>query len=130
MTFGEIKELHEMGFTNEQIMALTAGQSQPADSVPEPDGESQPAGDGEHQTEPAEDVPAPTEPKPENTEITAIKDQLAHTQKTLNDLVRQMQKNNLRTASVNLMPDDDLERKTDEAMAELIRPTIEGRDNK
>ena len=35
-----------------------------------------------------------------------------------------MQQNNLKTASVNIMPEDDLERRTDEAMAELIRPTI------
>ena len=130
MTFGEIKELHEMGFTAEQIMALTAGQSQPADNVPEPDGVSQPAGNGDHQT-PAEDQnpePEPTEPNPDSAKIASLEDQLKHTQKQLTELTRQMQKNNLRTASVNLMPDDDLEKKTDAAMAELIRPSIEGRD--
>ena len=45
-------------------------------------------------------------------------------QNQINDLVKQMQQNNLRTASVNILPEADLEKKTDEAMAELIRPTI------
>ena len=36
--------------------------------------------------------------------------------------IEQMQLNNLKSASVNILPEDDLERKTDEAMAELIRP--------
>lgn len=131
MTFGEIKELHEMGFTAEQIMALTTGKSQPVENVPDPDDKSQPAGEGDNQTKPAEEQkpePEPTEPKPDSAEIASLKDQLEHTQKQLTELTRQMQKNNLRTASVNLMPDDDLEKKTDAAMAELIRPKIEGRE--
>ena len=122
MTFTEIKELTEMGFTPEQIMTLSAGTSQPADNEAEA-GTSQPA---EAQQVSKDDIlePEPTEPAQDNQELAALKDQLTHTQKQLSDLVRQMQQNNLKTASVNIMPEDDLERRTDEAMAELIRPTI------
>ena len=125
MTFTEIKELTELGFTPEQIMTLSAGTSQPAVNEAEA-GTSQPA---EAEQVSMDDIlePEPTEPdqeKQENKEIAALKDQLTHTQKQLSDLVRQMQQNNLKTASVNIMPEDDLERRTDEAMAELIRPTI------
>ena len=125
MTFTEIKELTEMGFTPEQIMTLSAGTSQPAVNEAEA-GTSQPA---EAEQVSMDDIlePEPTEPdqeKQENKEIAALRDQLTHTQKQLSDLVRQMQQNNLKTASVNIMPEDDLERRTDEAMAELIRPTI------
>ena len=114
-----------MGFTPEQIMTLSAGTSQPDVNEAEA-GTSQPA-EAEQVT--MDDIlePEPTEPaqeKQENPEIAALKDQLTHTQKQLSDLVRQMQQNNLKTASVNIMPEDDLERRTDEAMAELIRPTI------
>ena len=129
MTFEEIKELTGMGFTPDQIVALSAGKSQPAVDVEEAD-KSQPA-----EPEPAEEQdPAeePTEPKQENPELSALKDQITQTQKQINNLVRQMQQNNLRTASVNILPEDDLERKTDAAMAELIRPTIKQKegDNK
>ena len=122
MTFTEIKELTELGFTPEQIMTLSAGTSQPAVNEAEA-GTSQPA---EAQQVSMDDIlePEPTEPAQDNQELAALKDQLTHTQKQLSDLVRQMQQNNLKTASVNIMPEDDLERRTDEAMAELIRPTI------
>lgn len=122
MTFTEIKELTELGFTPEQIMTLSAGTSQPAVNEAEA-GTSQPA---EAQQVSMDDIlePEPTEPVQDNQELAALKDQLTHTQKQLSDLVRQMQQNNLKTASVNIMPEDDLERRTDEAMAELIRPTI------
>lgn len=111
-----------MGFTPEQIMTLSAGTSQPAVNEAEA-GTSQPA---EAEQVSMDDIlePEPTEPDQEKQEIAALKDQLTHTQKQLSDLVRQMQQNNLKTASVNIMPEDDLERRTDEAIAELIRPTI------
>ncbi len=122
MTFTEIKELTEMGFTPEQIMTLSAGTSQPVVNEAEA-GTSQPA---EAQQVSMDDIlePEPTEPAQDNQELAALRDQLTHTQKQLSDLVRQMQQNNLKIASVNIMPEDDLERRTDEAIAELIRPTI------
>ena len=76
-----------------------------------------------------QDEPAPTpeeqkEPQ-DNTALDEVRNELQKTQKQLTDLVKQMQQNNLATASVNILPQNDLDKKTDEAMAELIRPSYE-----
>ena len=57
-------------------------------------------------------------------ELEQLRQELTQTQTELKNLVKQMQTNNLKTASVNIVPDADLEKKTDAALAELIRPTI------
>lgn len=126
MKIEHIKMLHEMGFSNDQIMELvTTGKTlltsdqlngQPAeDAKPE----SQPAEDAKPESKPAEPESQPAEP-----EKPAEDPRIQQMQNQINDLVKQMQQNNLRTASVNILPEADLEKKTDEAMAELIRPTI------
>ena len=123
MKIEHIKMLHEMGFSNDQIMELvTTGKTmltsdqlngQPAeDTIPE----SQPA---EPESKPAEPESQPAEPEKPAEDL-----RIQQMQNQINDLVKQMQQNNLRTASVKILPEADLEKKTDEAMAELIRPTI------
>lgn len=81
----------------------------------------------EPQTEPQTDPqPEPqTDPQPDTNQMQEVKNELTKTQKQLSDLVRQMQQNNLRTASVNILPENDLDKKTDMAMSELIRPSIQ-----
>ena len=59
-----------------------------------------------------------------NQELEQLRQELTQTQTELKNLVKQMQTNNIKTASVNIIPDADLEKKTDAALAELIRPTI------
>ena len=61
-------------------------------------------------------------------ELAQLRQELTQTQTQLKELVKQMQSNNLKTASVNIVPDADLEKKTDAALAELIRPTIKKED--
>ena len=63
-----------------------------------------------------------------NQELEQLRQELTQTQTELKNLVKQMQSNNLKTASVNIVPDADLEKKTDAALAELIRPTIKKED--
>ena len=63
-----------------------------------------------------------------NQELEQLRQELTQTQTELKNLVKQMQTNNLKTASVNIVPDADLEKKTDAALAELIRPTIKKED--
>lgn len=114
MTFAEIKELHGMGFTPEQIVSLSGKPEQPQ-AEPEEQSEEQP-----EETEPAEQ-PAEAEQPKEDTRITEL-------QQEVENLKKQLQKQNLQTARMETFP-DDLQTQTDKIMAELIRPTIK-EDNK
>ena len=110
MTFQEVKELHEMGFTPEQITQLNLG------SEPEPQPEEQPEEQPEQQPE--------TKPEPDQ-----VSQKLASMEKTINDFIVSMQRNNLKTASVNLLPDDQIDIGANTALSELIRPTIKQKED-
>ena len=102
MTFTEIKALSDMGFTNDQIMTLNAGQPVQPEQPPEDQPEQPP----EHQ---------PEQP-PEDSRISEM-------QKQIDDLKKQIQKQNRQQARMETLP-DDLDKSVDSIMAELIRPTI------
>ena len=114
MTFQEVKELHEMGFTPEQITQLNLG------SEPEPQPEQQP--EPEPETKPETQPETQPEPDP-------VSQKLASMEKTINDFIVAMQKNNLKTASVNLLPDDQIDAGANTALSELIRPTIKQKED-
>ena len=76
----------------------------------------------EQEVKPEQEQPE-QEVKPDDTS-----DRIEQMQNQINNLIKQMQLNNLKSASVNILPEDDLERKTDEAMAELIRPKIKEKE--
>ena len=106
MTFEEIKELHGMGFTPEQIVTLTGGKPEQPQAEPEEQPE---------ETEPAEQ-PAEVEQPKEDTRITEL-------QQEVENLKKQLQQQNRQSARIEKLP-DDLQTQTDKIMAELIRPTI------
>lgn len=115
MTTSEIIKLLDAGYTKDEISAMDSQEQLPADQQ-----EPEPAPQPEEQPEaPAENTDSV------NAEVTALREELSSTRQQLNQLVKQMQSSNLKTASVNILPEADLERKTDEAMAELIRPSYE-----
>ena len=108
----EILKLIDAGYTKEEIQAM----DQPEEPIPE---------------EPQQEEPIPEphdidqQPARDSQALDEVRQELKTTQQQLADLVKQMQRNNLATASVNILPENDLDKKTDEAMAELIRPKIE-----
>ena len=118
MTFQEVKELHEMGFTPEQITQLNLG------SEPEPQPEQQPEPEPETKPEPQPETQPETQPEPDQ-----FSKKLASMEKTINDFIVAMQKNNLKTASVNLLPDDQIDAGANTALSELIRPTIKQKED-
>ena len=121
MTAQEILALVNAGYTKEEIESWN--------QEPQPTPEPQP--NPEPNPEPTPEPQPNPEPNPEpqpNPEIDALKQELTNTQKQLKDLVKQMQANNRNTASVHITPNDELQKKTDEAMAELIRPAIKGKE--
>ena len=110
MNFEQIKELHGMGFTAEQIMSLSSQPGQDPEPVPE---EAE-----QEQTEPAE----PAEPEQPN-QFSELEARLNEQQKTIENLTKQLQAQNRKSARMDTPP-DDLTAQTDKIMAELIRPTI------
>ena len=118
MTFQEVKELHEMGFTPEQITQLNLG------SEPEPQPEPQPEPEPETKPEPQPETQPETQPEPD-----PVTPRLESMEKTINDFIVAMQKNNLKTASVNLLPDDQIDAGANTALSELIRPTIKQKED-
>lgn len=112
MNFEEIKQLHEMGFTPDQIMSLMGGQKEPAEEEPE-----------QEQTEPAE--PETQEQEPDNgPDLTGLQTQIEEQRKQIENLTKELQKSNRQNMRVNTLPENDLMTQTDKIMAELIRPTI------
>lgn len=120
MTTSEIIKLLDAGYTKDEITAMD-NQEQPEQPEPE---QPEPEHPEAEQPEPAQ------EHESVNADVSALKDELSSTRQQLDQLVKQMQSNNLKTASVNILPESDLEKKTDDAMAELIRPSYERREEK
>lgn len=120
MTANEILKLLDAGYTKDEISAMDNQEQLPAEQ-PESAPAEQPEEQPEAQANNTDSV---------NAEVSALKDELSNTRQQLDQLVKQMQSNNLKTASVNILPEADLDKKTDEAMAELIRPSYEKGENK
>lgn len=119
MTYEEIKGLHEMGFSNEEIIKLsTVSTGFPQEKQPEPQKETQPEPQKETPPEPQKDpAPKPIEnPKPGVDDVQQLREEVKQ-------LREQLQKSNRQNMFVESVP-DDLQKKTDEIMAELIRPSI------
>ena len=113
MTFQEVKELHEMGFTPDQITQLNLG------SEPEPQPETKPEPEPQPETKPE------PEPQPETkSEPDPVSKKLESMEQKINDFIVAMQKNNIKNASVNILPDDQIDVNANTALSELIRPTI------
>ena len=117
MTFQEVKELHEMGFTPEQITQLNLG-SEP-EQQPETEPEQQPETKPEQQPETKPDQQPEQKP-----EADSVSQKLESMEQKINVFIVAMQKNNLKTASVNILPDDQIDVNANTALSELIRPTI------
>lgn len=112
MNFEEIKQLHEMGFSPDQIMELRGGQKEPAEEEPE-----------QEQTVLAE--PETQEQEPDNgPDLTGLQTQIEEQRKQIENLTKELQKSNRQNMRVNTLPENDLMIQTDKIMAELIRPTI------
>ena len=104
MTYEEIKGLHEMGFSNEEIMKLSTVSTGNPQPEPQPDPQPEPQPD-----------PQP-EPQPKPDEVQQLRDEV----KQLREQLQQSNRQNMFVNSVS----DDLQTQTDKIMAELIRPTI------
>lgn len=111
MKFEEIKQLHEMGFSADQIMQLRGGDPEPTEDTPQEEPETEP-------TEPAEQ-------EPENTpDLGELQQQISSQQAQIEKLTKQLQQSNRQNLRVNTLPQNDLDSQVDKIMGELIRPSI------
>lgn len=124
-TFEQIKELHEMGFSAEQITTF-AGTAPDEEKEPEKEQEQEKEQETEPDKEPDKE---PEKKQEENPRMDALEKSVSGISAQLTNLVKQMQSNNLRTASVNILPDEQLQKDTDSAMAELIRPSYKKKED-
>ncbi len=120
-TFEQIKELHEMGFTAEQITTFSG--TAPAGEETEQEKDQEP--EKEQETEPEKEQ---EEKQADNPRMDALEKSVSGISVQLTNLVKQMQANNLKTASVNILPEEQLQKDTDLAMAELIRPSYKKKE--
>ena len=119
MSIDDVLKLVNAGYTREEIDKMTQDPGQNPGNDPSDNPGQDPGSD------PGQD---PGQDPGSNQELEQLRQELTQTQTQLKELVKQMQSNNLKTASVNIIPDADLEKKTDAALAELIRPTIKKED--
>lgn len=122
-TFEQIKELHEMGFTAEEIINFNG--TDPGEKK-EPE-KQEPEQEKEQETEPEKQEPE--KKQEENPRLDALEKSVSGISAQLTNLVKQMQANNVKTASVNILPEEQLQKDTDLAMAELIRPSYKKKED-
>ena len=127
MNIDDVLKLVNAGYTREEIdkMKHASGQNPGSDSGQNPGNDPGQNPGNDPGQNPGND---PDQNSGNDPELSQLRQELTQTQTALNNLVKQMQANNLKTASVNILPADDLEKKTDAALAELIRPTIKKED--
>ena len=117
MTTDQIFKLLDAGYTKSEIEALTQPE-QPNPAPEQPDPEPQP--------EP-QDQPVP-DPQPEAADgLDALRAELNAAKQQITQLTQQVQQMNLEQRSVNVLPENDIPKKADAAMTELIRPAIKKR---
>lgn len=117
MKIEEIRELKEMGFSNQEILQF-ANTGEVTRTVTEP----KPAEQKPEEPKPAEE-PKPEEPKPaENAEVTELKKAVSGMQEEMKKFISSMQKNNLQSASFQMADDKSLEDKAIDSLSEIIRP--------
>ena len=108
MKIEEIRELKEMGFSNQEILQFVNSGEVTRTVADEP--------------KPADD-PKPDEPKPaENPDVTELKKTVSGMQEEMKKFISSMQKNNLQSASFQMADDKSLEDKAIDSLSEIIRP--------
>ena len=138
MTLAEIKELSGMGFTNDQILTLAGaalgadqaqGQGQNQGQVQNQEqgqNQNQEQGQGQNQDQgqSQNQDQAQGQNQDQGNITESVNQKIGSLEQKINDFIRRLQQDNLKTAMVDVLPDADLNKKVDAAMSELIRPTM------
>lgn len=127
MKIEEIRELKEMGFSNQEILQFATTGEVTRTIETKPAEEPKPEEQKQEEPKPAEE-PKQEEPKPaENAEVTELKKTVSGMQEEMKKFISSMQKNNLLSASVQMAEDKSLEDKAVDSLSEIIRPKFNER---
>lgn len=117
MKIEEIRELKEMGFSNQEILQF-ATNGEVTRTI-----ETEPAEEPKPEEQKPEEEPKQEESKPaENAEVTELKKAVSGMQEEMKKFISSMQKNNLQSASFQMADDKSLEDKAVDSLSEIIRP--------
>lgn len=116
LTFDQIKELHSMGFTPEQITSFTTS----PDTIPGDQAGTDSGGDrADSPSDPAV-IDQPVDKPVETVDNSTEPDTLRELRDEIKGLKASIQAQNVRTQSIEVVNEDD---KLEKAMAEFIRPS-------
>ena len=124
MKTGLLEKLIDAGFSKDEIMQLARDEPEPVKDQPAPEEPKNPEPEN-IQEQPAQ--PAQEEPKPQDSGIsetfTKMGDRLTGIEQKFTDLLKAIQKQNLRNDFIQ-SAGDDLDTQTDNIMKSIIRPEI------
>ena len=121
----EIRELKEMGFSNQEILQLssngevTTTEQKPVEQNPVESKQDEAKPD---EVKPEEQKPVEEQKPAENPEVSELKKTVSGMQEDLKKFISSMQKNNLQSASFQMADDKTLEDKAVDSLSEIIRP--------
>ena len=142
MTLAEIKELSGMGFTNDQILTLAGAGAAPGPDQVQGPGQNQDQGQNQNQDQGQnqdqaqgqsqnqaqgqnqDQAQGQSQNQDQGNNTESINQKIGSLEQKINDFIRRLQQDNLKTAMVDVLPEADLNKKVDAAMSELIRPTM------
>ena len=130
MKIEEIRELKEMGFSNQEILQFaTSGEvTRTIEKSKQPEQPEQPAPETPEQ--PAPETPEQPAPETPDKTIEELKQTISGMQNEMKSFISTMQKNNLQGATFDMLPNETLQENAVTALSELIRPTINEGGNK
>ena len=115
MTIEQLEKLVDAGFSKDEIFSIVKDEPA-APAAPEVQASEEPT---QEQTEPEHvEKPIVAESKPEDSELSKRLDGI---EKSIAEMIKTFQTNNLRNDSIGSMP-DSIEDQTDKIMAAIIRP--------
>lgn len=125
MTATELLQLVNAGFTKEEIFHLTTGNNPGPDPGPDPVPDPVPDPIPDPIPDPSPDpVPGPDPDPGSNQDFDQLRQEMTQTRSDISAMMKELQKLNLKTNTVNVTPADDVSTRAAQALAEIIRPTF------
>ena len=124
MTFSEVKQLLDAGFTKDEIMAFDTPAAPAQVSTPAQVQETEPVNTPAQvpETEPVN--PPASAPASTPAQVPETDPSISALNENITKLIRTIQSSNLRTASIDKPSEEDITSKVDKIMQGIIRPDI------